>query len=132
LTDVETAPPNLVLSDVFMPELDGWSLAAELRRRFPAVQVVMMSAYRPDFFRSDGCASSPSPSTSMPSWTWSRTRSVPASRRDGGTADDREHGIALTVLILGVLVVWIPGLALIGFGASRFVRGWKAARRDSP
>jgi CheY-like chemotaxis protein len=49
LTDVETAPPNLVLSDVFMPQLDGWSLAAELRRRFPAVQVVMMSAYRPDF-----------------------------------------------------------------------------------
>jgi len=49
LTDVETTPPDLVLSDVFMPELDGWSLAAELRRRFPTVQVVMMSAYRPDF-----------------------------------------------------------------------------------
>jgi two-component system response regulator AtoC len=49
LTHVEADPPDVVLSDVFMPELDGWSLAAELRRRFPAVQVVMMSAYRPDF-----------------------------------------------------------------------------------
>jgi CheY-like chemotaxis protein len=49
LIDVEAVPPDLVLSDVFMPELDGWSLAAELRRRFPTIQVVMMSAYRPDF-----------------------------------------------------------------------------------
>jgi CheY-like chemotaxis protein len=49
LAAVETDPPDLVLSDVFMPELDGWSLAAELRRRFPTVQVVLTSAYHPDF-----------------------------------------------------------------------------------
>jgi hypothetical protein len=41
-------------------------------------------------------------------------------------------GIALMFLILGVAFVWVPGLALIGFGVSRFVRGWKTARRDGP
>jgi CheY-like chemotaxis protein len=49
LASVGTDPPDLVLTDIYMPELDGWSLAAEIRRRFPGIQVVLMSAYRPEF-----------------------------------------------------------------------------------
>ena len=49
LASVDTNPPDLVLSDIYMPELDGWSLAAEIRRRFPGIEVVLMSAYRPEF-----------------------------------------------------------------------------------
>ena len=49
LEAVEQDPPDLVLSDVFMPELDGWTLASELRRRFPSVEIVLMSAFRPSF-----------------------------------------------------------------------------------
>jgi two-component system response regulator FlrC len=49
LASVDTNPPDLVLSDIYMPQLDGWSLAAEIRRRFPGIEVVLMSAYRPEF-----------------------------------------------------------------------------------
>lgn len=49
LASVDTNPPDLILSDISMPQLDGWSLAAEIRRRFPGIEVVLMSAYRPEF-----------------------------------------------------------------------------------
>ncbi|USI73372.1 response regulator [Sphingomonas morindae] len=41
----QAVPPTLVLSDVMMPGLDGFSLAEEIRRRAPATEVVLMSGY---------------------------------------------------------------------------------------
>jgi len=39
------APPDLVLTDIQMPGMDGLALLAELKRRDPAVAVVMITAY---------------------------------------------------------------------------------------
>lgn len=35
--------PNLIVSDVVMPGLDGWGLAAEVRRRYPEIPVLFIS-----------------------------------------------------------------------------------------
>ena len=40
-------PPDLMLSDIAMPQLDGWTLANEVRRRFPAIAIVLMTGARP-------------------------------------------------------------------------------------
>lgn len=39
--------PDLILSDLMMPRLDGLTLAARLREQCPAVPVILMSAARP-------------------------------------------------------------------------------------
>lgn len=44
LAEIAREPPDLVLSDVRMPELDGVALLAELRRRAPDLPVVLFSA----------------------------------------------------------------------------------------
>ena len=41
----QTPPPELVLSDVMMPMLDGFTLSAEVRTRSPGTRVLLMSGY---------------------------------------------------------------------------------------
>ena len=51
--------PDLLITDVMMPRLDGWSLLAAVRERTPALPVIVMSAVdrqqarHRDFFRTD-------------------------------------------------------------------------------
>ncbi|HET9866556.1 MAG TPA: sigma-54 dependent transcriptional regulator [Nitrospira sp.] len=45
LDKIGSRPPDLVISDIHMPDLDGMSLLAELRVRFPDVPVILMTAY---------------------------------------------------------------------------------------
>ncbi len=44
LAAAEDAPPDLLLSDVRMPRMDGVSLARELRERHPNLPIVLFSA----------------------------------------------------------------------------------------
>jgi CheY-like chemotaxis protein len=44
LREVAQAPPDLVLSDVMMPKMDGVTLAKQLRARGWTMPVVLMSA----------------------------------------------------------------------------------------
>jgi len=48
LKRLETASVDLVLSDVVMPDLDGYQLFQEVRRRYPDVPVVLMTAFHFD------------------------------------------------------------------------------------
>ena len=43
LSLIEKAPPSLVLTDVFMPRMDGLELVEQVRDRFPHVPVVQMT-----------------------------------------------------------------------------------------
>jgi DNA-binding NtrC family response regulator len=43
LTSIEASAPDVLLTDVLMPELDGLALLAAVRARFPEVFVVVMS-----------------------------------------------------------------------------------------
>jgi len=36
---------DLVFTDLSMPEMDGWAVASEVRRRWPQVKVVMITGY---------------------------------------------------------------------------------------
>jgi DNA-binding NtrC family response regulator len=45
LDKVGSRPPDLVISDIHMPDLDGMSLLAELRVRYQDVPVILMTAY---------------------------------------------------------------------------------------
>ncbi len=63
LLDEGAAPPDLVLSDIKMPNLDGFQLSAEVRRRFPDVPLVLMTGYAgketPDYARHDALIAKP-------------------------------------------------------------------------
>lgn len=41
---IERDPPDLVVTDVMMPRLDGLALFSEIRMRTPALPVILMSA----------------------------------------------------------------------------------------
>ena len=38
------AAPDLLITDLMMPELDGWGLLDHVRERYPALPVILMSA----------------------------------------------------------------------------------------
>jgi signal transduction histidine kinase len=41
----QSPPPDLVVSDVMMPRLDGFALSTEIRARAPATRILLMSGY---------------------------------------------------------------------------------------
>lgn len=43
LKEIEKSPPSLVLTDVYMPRMDGLALVQQVRERFPHVPVVLMT-----------------------------------------------------------------------------------------
>lgn len=45
LRSIEESRPDLVLTDMTMPELDGLALVAELRQRLPSLPVILMTAH---------------------------------------------------------------------------------------
>jgi len=45
LEKIETEPPDLVLTDLQMPEMDGLQLVREVRSRYPHIPVVLMTAH---------------------------------------------------------------------------------------
>lgn len=45
LVEMERETPRLVLTDLRMPGMDGLELVAEIRRQYPSVPVVLMTAY---------------------------------------------------------------------------------------
>ena len=47
-------PPDLVLTDVIMPRVNGLELARHLRERWPGLRVLFCSAYAPDDWGKDG------------------------------------------------------------------------------
>jgi two-component system, cell cycle sensor histidine kinase and response regulator CckA len=53
LLDATPVLPDLLVTDVVMPGMDGPTLAAELRRRRPGMRVLLMSGYRPEDVPSD-------------------------------------------------------------------------------
>lgn len=42
---LEQEPPDLVLTDLHMPEMDGLELTVEIRKSFPLVPVILMTAF---------------------------------------------------------------------------------------
>ena len=42
---IERAPPSVVLTDVYMPKMDGLALVEQIRDRFPHVPVVLMTGH---------------------------------------------------------------------------------------
>lgn len=45
LESIAAQPPDLVLTDLQMPEIDGLALVETVRRRFPALPVILMTAH---------------------------------------------------------------------------------------
>lgn len=45
LRQIAECPPNIVLTDLQMPEMDGLRLVEEIRDRFPRLPVILMTAY---------------------------------------------------------------------------------------
>ena len=43
LRSIRNQQPDLIISDIFMPEMDGLELIRELRRKFPTVPIIGMS-----------------------------------------------------------------------------------------
>jgi CheY-like chemotaxis protein len=46
---ITTAPPDLVITDISMPRLDGWGLLVQIRQDDPTLPVLLISAIRPTF-----------------------------------------------------------------------------------
>jgi CheY-like chemotaxis protein len=44
---IATAPPDLVITDISMPRLDGWGLLTQIRQDDPTLPVLLISAIRP-------------------------------------------------------------------------------------
>ena len=44
---IDAAPPDLVITDVSMPRLDGWGLLTQIRQDDPTLPVLLISAIRP-------------------------------------------------------------------------------------
>jgi CheY-like chemotaxis protein len=45
LEKIAAAPPSLIVTDLFMPEMDGLELVRRVRREYPEVPVILMTAY---------------------------------------------------------------------------------------
>ncbi len=45
LSEIEAQPPDLVLTDLQMPKMDGRELVREVRSRYPQIPVVLMTAH---------------------------------------------------------------------------------------
>ena len=41
---IDAAPPDLIITDVMMPHLDGWALLDHAHQRNPSLPVILMSA----------------------------------------------------------------------------------------
>jgi two-component system, OmpR family, response regulator len=41
---IDLAPPDLIITDVMMPRLDGWALLDRVHERNPGLPVILMSA----------------------------------------------------------------------------------------
>ena len=41
---LDVTPPDLVITDIMMPDLDGWALLDHARERSPNLPVILMSA----------------------------------------------------------------------------------------
>ena len=48
---VTAAPPDLVITDISMPRLDGWGLLAQIRQDDPTLPVLLISAGRLSLMR---------------------------------------------------------------------------------
>ena len=44
LAIIDDAPPDLIITDVMMPHLDGWALLDRIHERNPSLPVILMSA----------------------------------------------------------------------------------------
>ena len=86
LKQIPMSRPDCVITDIMMPEMDGFELTRELRRRpeLRDMKIVVLSAKTYDFDRrrarelgADGFIPSPSSARrcSNPSWTWYRAGS---------------------------------------------------------
>jgi CheY-like chemotaxis protein len=45
LEKIKSAPPDLVVTDLVMPEMDGLELVKEVRRTYPTIPVILMTAH---------------------------------------------------------------------------------------
>jgi CheY-like chemotaxis protein len=45
LSRMEGGGFDLVFTDLSMPEMDGWAVAGEIRRRWPSVKIVLITGY---------------------------------------------------------------------------------------
>ena len=62
LERIEALEPDVVLTDIRMPYMDGLTLAEKVRQRFPSTKIVIFSGYD-DFEYAKQAISSMSPST---------------------------------------------------------------------